>query len=187
MDDKSGKGAVAEDLCCHLLYLIGRNGIYLCKQAVNIFLAAIMEEALAEIYGKALVVVASYAQLPLYLPLCRRKPPCGQRLRGISAQLTTYKSDTSVDIVRVATKIDTPHAGIAIAHHGALYRIDKSVPLAEDEVQARVHARPPDDVVEQIKSHSLRAVGSISPVAHHDMRLMGFMVKDGPENWRRQL
>ena len=179
MDDKSGKGAVAEDLPCHLLYLIGRYGIYLCKQAVNILLAAIVEEALAEVYGKALIVVACYAQLPLYLPLCRRQPTCRQWLRGISAQLTTYKGDTPVDIVRVATEIDTPHASVAIAHHGALYRLDQSVPLTEDDVKPRIHARSSNDVVEQIKGHSLRVASGISPVAHHDMRLMGFMMKDG--------
>ena len=49
LDDKSGKGAVAEDLCCHLLYLIGRKGIYLCKQATNIFIAAIIEKTIDEI------------------------------------------------------------------------------------------------------------------------------------------
>ena len=96
-----------------------------------------------------------------------------------AVELAPHQAHTALHVVRVAAEIGGPHACVAIAHHGALYRIDKSVPLTEDEVKPRIHARSSNDVVEQIKGHSLRVASGISPVAHHDMRLMGFMMKDG--------
>ena len=50
-----------------LLYLLGREGIDALEEVVEVFFPTVVEEALAEVEGKALAIVARHAKLTFYL------------------------------------------------------------------------------------------------------------------------
>jgi len=81
-------------------------------------------------------------------------------------------------VVVVATEIDAPETGVGIADHGALNGVDKGVALAERQVEACVHARTAQDVVEQVEGHAALVVDGVGAAAGDDMRLVGLHVAD---------
>ena len=52
-----------------LLYLLGRECVDALEEVVDVLFPAIVQEALAEVEGKALAVVAGHSQLTFYLTL----------------------------------------------------------------------------------------------------------------------
>ena len=107
-------------------------------------------------------------------------------IQKITIQLPTHQAPTLAHIVRVATEIDRPQPRIAIAHHRTVDRINQTMTLAQRQVQTRVHARAPQQVVQHVKRHAVGVIGMICPTAYHDMSLMGRQLPDdGPVSRRR--
>lgn len=148
------------------------EGIDALEEVVDVFFPTVVEETLAEVEGKALTVVARHAKLTLYLTLCGIELRGAQGLLHNALKLFHHKTAAAVDVVGVATEIDTPHTGVAIANHSAVNGINQSVTLAQREVEAGVHAWSSQYVVEQVESHAPLVVDAVGTVANHHMRLM---------------
>ena len=68
-ENQRGEPVFIKQFFGHGLYLFSSNLIYLLVESVYVLLPAIVKEALAEVEGEVLAVVASYAYLSLYLLL----------------------------------------------------------------------------------------------------------------------
>ena len=160
----------------HGLYLFGGNLIYLLVESVYILLPSIMEEALAEVEGEVLAVVASHAYLTLNLFLGSLELRIAQWLLHELIQLLANQAETAFHIVLIAAEIDAPGAGVAISHHRAFYGVNQAVVLSEGEVQLGVHARSAQHIVEQIERHSSVVVHIVSLGSNHHMSLMRILL-----------
>ena len=141
-------------------------------------LLAIKEKHLAKVEGKLLTVVTGDGYLSLQLLLGSRQCGLCQRTGHQLVELTAYQAPTAADIVRVATEVDAPDARLPVDDHAALDGIDQSVALAQRQVQARVHGRAAQQVVQQIESHAALVVGTVCTRTYHDMGLMGTLLPD---------
>ena len=99
-------------------------------------------------------------------------------MRAEKPQLAMYKFEAMVNVIVVATEIDTPGTGIGIAGKVALYGIDEAVMLAKGEVEFGIHARTSKDVVEKIERHTACVMDIASLSARHDVCLMGVFGDD---------
>lgn len=77
-----------------------------------------------------------------------------------------------------ATEIYAPDAGIGIGRHAAFHGIYKPSPFTKTLVQARIHTRPAQFVVQQIQAQVARVACIVCPCAYHDMRLVRFLMQD---------
>lgn len=68
-EDQGDESVFVEKFPCHVLNLLAGNGFHLFVEAINVFLPTIVEEALTEIEGEVLTVVAGNANLTLNLLL----------------------------------------------------------------------------------------------------------------------
>ena len=106
----------------------------------------------------------------------------GRKLRGSHPGITQafqfliYQAGAVVQICRVATEVDAEGARIGIGGQVGFHVIDQSATLAERNVQAAVHARATQDIVQQVKCGALVIVRIISPAANHDVCLMGILM-----------
>ena len=90
-----------------------------------------MKEALAEVEGKVLAVVASHAYLSLNLLLGSLELRIAQWLLHKLIQLLANQAEAALYIVLIAAEIDAPSARVAIRHHRTLYGVNQSVVLAQ--------------------------------------------------------
>lgn len=67
LENQGGEPVFIKQFLSHGLNLGGGNLIHLLVEAVNVLLPAIMQEALAEVEGEVLTVVASHSYLSLNL------------------------------------------------------------------------------------------------------------------------
>ena len=175
-ENQRGEPVFIKQFFGHGLYLFGCNLIYLLVESVYILLPAIVKEALAEVEGEVLAVVASHAYLTLNLFLGSLELRIAQWLLHELIQLLANQSEAALHIVLIASEIDAPGARIAISHHRAFYGVNQSVVLAQGEVQLGVHSRSAQHIVEQIERHSAVIVHIVSACSNHHMRLMRILL-----------
>ena len=176
LENQGGEPVFIKQFLSHGLNLGGGNLIHLLVEAVNVLLPAIMQEALAEVEGEVLAVVASYAYLTLNLFLGSLELRIAQWLLHELIQLLANQSEAALHIVLIASEIDAPGARVAISHHRAFYGVNQSVVLSEGEVQLGVHARSAQHIVEQIERHSSVVVHIVSAGSNHHMSLMRILL-----------
>ena len=75
-----------------------------------------MQEALAEVEGEVLAVVASHAYLSLYLLLGGLELRLAQRLLHEFIQFLANQAEAALHVVLIAAEINAPYARIAIRH-----------------------------------------------------------------------
>ncbi len=97
-----------KQLLSHGLYLFGSNLIHLLVEAVYVLLPAIVKEALAEVEGEVLAVVASHAYLSLNLLLGGLELRFAQRFLHEFIQLLANQSEAALHIVLIAAEINAP-------------------------------------------------------------------------------
>ena len=175
-ENQGGEPVFIKQFLSHGLNLGGGNLIHLLVEAVNVLLPAIVQEALAEVEGEVLSVVASYAYLTLNLFLGSLELRIAQWLLHELIQLLANQAEAALHIVLIAAEIDAPGARVAISHHRAFYGVNQSVVLSEGEVQLGVHTRSAQHIVEQIERHSSVVVHIVSPGSNHHMSLMGILL-----------
>lgn len=175
-ENQRGEPVFIKQLLSHGLYLFGCNLIYLLVETVYILLPSIMEEALAEVEGEVLAVVASHAYLSLNLLLGGLELRLAQRFLHEFIQLLANQSEATLHIVLIAAEINAPYARIAIRHHRTLYGVNQSVVLAQGEVQLGVHSRSAQHIVEQIERHSAAVVHIVGAGSNHHMSLMRILL-----------
>ena len=66
-ENQGDESVFVEKFPCHVLNLLAGDGFHLFVEAINVFLPTIVEEALTEIEGEVLTVVAGNANLTLNL------------------------------------------------------------------------------------------------------------------------
>ena len=176
LENQGGESVFIEQLLSHGLNLGGSNLIHLLVEAVNVLLPAIVQEALAEVEGEVLAVVASHAYLTLNLFLGSFELRIAQWLLHELIQFLANQTEAALHIVLIAAEIDAPGARIAISHHRAFYGVNQAVVLSEGEVQLGVHTRSAQHIVEQIERHSSVVVHIVSPGSNHHMSLMRILL-----------
>ena len=130
-ENQRGEPVFIKQFFGHGLYLFSSNLIYLLVESVYVLLPAIVKEALAEVEGEVLAVVASHAYLSLNLLLGGLELRLAQRFQHEFIQLLANQSEATLHIVLVAAEINAPNARIAISRHRALYGVNQSVVLAQ--------------------------------------------------------
>lgn len=176
LENQGGEPVFIKQFLSHGLNLGGGNLIHLLVEAVNVLLPAIVQEALAEVEGEVLAVVASHAYLALNLFLGSLELRIAQWLLHELIQLLANQAEAAFHIVLIAAEIDAPGARIAISHHRAFYGINQAVVLSEGEVQLGVHTRSAQHVVEQIERHSAAVVHIVGVGSNHHMSLMRILL-----------
>ena len=175
-ENQRGEPVFIKQLLSHGLYLFGSNLIYLLVESVYVLLPAIVKEALAEVEGEVLAVVASHAYLTLYLLLGSLELRIAQWLLHELIQLLANQAEAALHVVLIAAEIDAPGARVAIGNHRAFYGVNQAIVLSEGEVQLGVHARSAQHIVEQIERHSSVVVHIVSPGSNHHMSLMRILL-----------
>lgn len=175
-ENQRGEPVFIKQLLSHGLYLFGSNLIYLLVESVYVLLPAIVKEALAEVEGEVLAVVASHAYLSLNLLLGSLELRLAQRFLHEFIQFLANQSEATLHVVLVAAEINAPNARIAISRHRTLYGVNQSVVLAQGEVQLGVHSRSAQHVVEQIERHSAAVVHIVGAGSNHHMSLMRILL-----------
>lgn len=175
-ENQRGESVFIKQLLSHGLYLFGSNLIYLLVESVYVLLPAIVKEALAEVEGEVLAVVASHAYLSLNLLLGGLELRLAQRFLHEFIQLLANQAEATLHVVLIAAEINAPNARIAIRHHRALYGVNQSVVLAQGEVQLGVHSRSAQHIVEQIERHSATVVHIVGAGSNHHMSLMRILL-----------
>lgn len=175
-ENQRGEPVFIKQLLSHGLYLFGSNLIHLLVESVYILLPAIVKEALAEVEGEVLAVVASHAYLSLYLLLGGLELRLAQRFLHELIQFLANQAEAALHVVLIAAEINAPNARIAISHHCALYGVNQSVVLAQGEVQLGVHSRSAQHIVEQIERHSAAVVHIVGAGSNHHMSLMRILL-----------
>ena len=130
-ENQRGEPVFIKQLFGYGLYLFGSNLIYLLVESVYVLLPAIVKEALAEVEGEVLAVVASHAYLTLNLLLGGLELRLAQWLQHKLIQFLANKSEAALHIVLIAAEINAPYASFAISHHRAFYGVNQSVVLAQ--------------------------------------------------------
>ena len=130
-ENQRGEPVFIKQFSGYGLYLFGCNLIYLLVESVYVLLPAIVKEALAEVEGKVLAVVASHAYLTLNLLLGGLELRLAQRFQHKLIQFLANKSEAALHIVFIAAEINAPNARIAISHHRTLYGVNQSVVLTQ--------------------------------------------------------
>lgn len=175
-ENQRGEPVFIKQFLSHGLYLFGSNLIHLLVESVYILLPAIVKEALAEVEGKVLAVVASHAYLSLNLLLGGLELRLAQRFLHELIQFLANQSEAALHVVLIAAEINAPNARIAISHHRALYGVNQSVVLAQGEIQLGVHSRSAQHIVEQIERHSAAVVHIVGAGSNHHMSLMRILL-----------
>lgn len=140
------------------------------------FAFIIMQESLSHTQRIVLIIIRSYTDLPDKLLLG------GRKLRGSHPDITQafqfliYQAGAVVQICRVATEVDAESSRIGIGSQVGFYVIDQPTTFTERDVQAAVHARATQDIVQQVKCGALVIVCIISPAANHDMCLVSILM-----------
>lgn len=135
-----------------------------------------MQESLSHTQRIVLIIIRSYTDLPDKLLLG------GRKLRGSHPDITQafqfliYQAGAVVQICRVATEVDAESSRIGIGSQVGFYVIDQPTTFTERDVQAAVHARATQDIVQQVKCGALVIVCIISPAANHDMCLVSILM-----------
>lgn len=176
LENQGGESVFIKQFLSHGLNLGGGNLIHLLVEAVNVLLPAIVQEALAEVEGEVLAVVARYAYLTLNLFLGSLELRIAQWLLHELIQLLANQTEAALHIVLIAAEIDAPGARVAISHHRAFYGVNQSVVLSEGKIQLGVHTRSAQHIVEQIERHSAVVVHIVSPGSNHHMSLMRILL-----------
>ena len=135
-----------------------------------------MQEALAEVEGEVLAVVASHAYLALYLLLGGLELGVAQWLLHELIQFLANQAEAALHVVLIAAEIDAPGARVAIGNHRAFYGVNQAVVLSEGEVQLGVHARSAQHIIKQIERHPAVVVHIVSPGSNHHMSLMRILL-----------
>ena len=78
-DDERCEVFGTEEFMCHLLHLLGGNGVDAVEELLDVLLPAVVEEALAEVDGKLLAVVGGNTQLSFQLAFGGLQLSCRQR------------------------------------------------------------------------------------------------------------
>ena len=130
-ENQRGEPVFIKQFFGHGLYLFSSNLIYLLVESVYVLLPAIVKEALAEVEGEVLAVVASYAYLSLYLLLGGLELRLAQRFLHELIQFLANQAEAALHVVLITAEINAPNACIAISHHRALYGVNQSVVLAQ--------------------------------------------------------
>ena len=99
-----------------------------------------------------------------------------ERLLHHLVKLMPDKAQALVHILWVATEIYCPQTRVAVALHHALHGVDKSMALAERDVQSGVHARSAKNVVKEIKGYAPVVVNVVGTVAKHHVGKVGVHV-----------
>lgn len=175
-ENQRGEPVFIKQLLSYGQYLFGSNLIHLLVESVYVLLPAIVKEALAEVEGEVLAVVASYAYLALNLFLGSLELRLAQRFQHEFIQFLANQAEATLHIMLIAAEINAPNARIAISRHRALYGVNQSVVLAQGEVQLGVHSRSAQHIVEQIERHSAAVVHIVGAGSNHHMSLMRILL-----------
>ena len=131
-----------------------------------------MKKTLAKVQRKALPIVASHTYLTLNLPFGSRQLSCRKRLFDKPVQFFLYQTQTTAQVLLVATKVNAPHTCVCITHHIALYIVHQAIAFAQNDVQTSIHTRTAKQVIGQIKGQTALVVSAESTIAQHNMCLM---------------
>lgn len=175
-ENQRGEPVFIKQFFGHGLYLFGSNLIHQLVESVYVLLPAIVKEALAEVEGEVLAVVASHAYLSLNLLLGGLELRLAQRFLHELIQFLANQAEAALHIMLIAAEINAPNARIAISHHRTLYGVNQSVVLAQGEVQLGVHSRSAQHIVEQIERHSAAVVHIVGAGSNHHMSLMRILL-----------
>ena len=130
-EDESRQHISGKQFVCHLLYLLSRNGINALVELFEITFMSVVEIASAEVKGKLLTVVTGNGELTFQLALGRVELGHVKWLLHHTVEFMAHQVETLVDIMMVATEIDTPESAVAIAGHRTLNGIDQSVAFSQ--------------------------------------------------------
>ena len=161
-----------KELLCDILDLCRSDGIDAEQQLGDAAFVAIMQEMFGKVECKLFAIVAGYGELPLQLSLGSLQQSFGQRMLHESVQFAMHQSQATFHIVMVAPEIDTPATRITIADLCALDGIYQSVAFAQREVQAGIHARTTQHIVQQEERHATWIVVAEGLDTQHDVGLM---------------
>ena len=149
---------------CHLIYAV--------VEVCDVFLPAVVQEALAEIEGKLLMIVAGNGYLTFQLAFGIAQLGSTERFLHDFVEFTTNQTQTFLYVMRITTEIDAPHTCVAIVYHRAFNGVDQSITFSEREVQTGIHARSAQNVVQQIERYAKRVVDIVGLCAQHHMGLV---------------
>ena len=110
--------------------------------------------------------------MPDELRLCAGKLARREGRIDETLELLARQTETAFDIVGIATEIDTPESGIDIGGQIGIYAINEPCMFAERAVQAGVHGRPAEDIVEECHGISAFVGAAKSSGSDDDVCLM---------------
>ena len=148
------------------------EGFDTAVQGLRAFILAIVQVGLGHAQCGVLKVVRGHAHLSDELLLGCRELQGGERLGAQALQLLQCELYAAVGVVGIGTEVDVHHARVGIARQVALHVVYQSRVFAQGEVEAAVHARSAQHVVEQVEPRAALVRGGVAHAAHHHMRLM---------------
>lgn len=116
--------------------------------------------------------------MPDELRLCAGKLARREGRIDETLELLARQTETAFDIVGIATEIDTPESGIDIGGQIGIYAINEPCMFAERAVQAGVHGRPAEDIVEECHGISAFVGAAKSSGSDDDVCLMRTLLYD---------
>ena len=108
---------------------------------------AVVQVTPTEVKGELFAVIAGNGDLTFQLSFGGRELPFAQGLLHDTVQFSAHQTETTTDVVMVATEIDTPYPRVAITHHRTLHGIDQSVSLPQREIQTGIHPRATEYII----------------------------------------
>ena len=104
-------------------------------------LCAMMQKTASEIECELLTIIAGNGNLSFQLPFCRGELGCAKRFLHDTIQLFSHQTAAFLDIMMVATEVDTPQTCIRIAGHDTFNGIYQSMTFSQGKAKAGIHAR----------------------------------------------
>lgn len=169
----------SEEIVGDGMNLFWRDSVNLLIKALDVFLATVVQEALAEVEGELLAIVGGYAYLSLQLSFGGIELLGSERCSHQAVEFASHQSQTVPDVGMVATEVDAPRSSIAIVDEGALDGVYQPMTFAQGDVETCIHARSAEDVVHNVERHAPRVVNGVGATARHHMSLMGVHVDSG--------
>ena len=136
-----------------------------------------MEESLRHAQGVVLVVVRRHAYLAYQLLLGGGQLRGGQAAVAQALQLLVHQVEAEVHVGGVAAEVDAERARVGVGRQVRLHVVDQPAAFAQRDVQAAVHARPAQQVVQQIEGRAAVVVGVVAAGAQHDVRLVRTLIQ----------
>ena len=135
-----------------------------------------MQIGFGEVESERFAGVAGNAYLSAYLLLGGVQSRLAQRMLHHAVEFAAYQTQTLARIARIATEIYRPQTRVRVALHHTFNCINKSVALSERNVEASIHARSAQYIVEKIERDAARIVNIVGTCAQHNVRQMSVHV-----------